>query len=378
MPKRDEDIVPCDCDRGRDRKPVLLSIDPVIGPVSGGDPTHRTTIRGEHLAGVRTVKFGRANVRAEDFVSQTDTTIVLEAPIALATVPEGEAPDFPLGNAVTAKTRRHKSKALTYTYSASAGENSIKYTIIGGEDCPGTTVTLTFADSLGASRSPGTVTYTTPVNASGSFDDGNPLGLDQTIISAVFTPQVGVTSRQCFTRITRNLEIVLFIGKFALFPCQIITGLSSGVDRIECPRSYSVFGGCPGVTVTLRFTSQFGARRTPGTVSFNSPIDVRFQPFEVGFSTDPTYITVTLSNAPSVRHCYVVDYNSSAELVFRIGETPCRITEAIGVSPSNLCRDQITGEEPGRLIESSGPPVPAVGPNPGGCLPCSQKRTSGT
>ena len=151
MPKRDDYIVPCDCDRDRDRdrKPVLLSIDPIIGPVGGGDPTRRTTIRGEHLAGVRTVKFGRAKVRAGDFVSQTDTTIVLEAPIALATVPEGVAPDFPLENAVIAKTRRHKSKPLTYTYSASAGGDIFN---VAGSCSQASTLTVTFTDTAGKQR----------------------------------------------------------------------------------------------------------------------------------------------------------------------------------------------------------------------------------
>ena len=200
MPHYESDSGDCDCDR--DREPVIHSVDPVIGPVGGGDATHLTTLRGDHLAGVRRVKFGRAKVR-RPFRTQTDSTIVLEAPTALATVPTGVAPDFPLGVAVTARTRRHKSKPLTYTYSASSGDTFLQYSIVGG--CFGlSSVTLNFVDpQTGDTRSP-SVTYTVfPIplpGTSGMFDSGPPG--DPTLIRIVLITKSGggedISRQQCF------------------------------------------------------------------------------------------------------------------------------------------------------------------------------------
>lgn len=236
------DSDPCGCDR--DREPVIHSVDPVIGPVGGGDATHLTTIRGEHLAGVRRVKFGGAKVRSRDFVTQTDTTIVLEAPISLATVPTGVAPDFPLGVAVTARTRRHKSKPLTYTYSASSGGERVIYLISGSTCSEIDTVTLAFTDPVtGTPRSP-TVTYQTPIprGTAGIFNNG-PRGGNETVISVSFRDNEGEITQQCFVPF-----LVHTIGFIDLFMRDSL-GSGCGVD-LEFSRGIQEIFPCP-TTVKL-------------------------------------------------------------------------------------------------------------------------------
>ena len=326
-----------------------------------------TTIRGAHLAGVRRVKFGGAKVRSRDFVTQTNTTIVLEAPIALTTVPTGVAPDFPLGVAVTARTRRHKSKPLTYTYSASSGDG-VGFMITIPPACVGA-VTLSFSSRTGEFRSPGNLLLTDPIT-SGQFDNGP--SNSPTVITVAPDGPVA-----CFVTNPASPSTISITMIETEVGCQV--GSTEGLGpQVECGIFFNVLRNCDNpVEATFRFSNADGGLRNPFTVRSTSSVpNVSDQPFQVGSPTDQTFITVTFLDDPSFMQCYVVDYDTLDDVFFTLSGSPCKIIRAEGVTllqDQDKCPFSIETEELRRLTGPAGPiSVPPA--RKGRCVPCSQRR----